>query len=54
MSNMSEEEILAAIDNDDSHNGDEDAYDGEAVEFYQYDNSQFELDEDFEVDDDDE
>lgn len=50
---MDEKEILEAIDADESHNGDESAYDGEAVEYYEYDGSEFELPEDFEVEDDD-
>lgn len=38
---------------DDEHGvGDESAYDGEAAEFIEFDEEQFELDDDFEVEDD--
>lgn len=41
-------------DDDDEGTGDDGAYDGEAVDFIKYDPSQFELDEDFELEDDEE
>ena len=40
------------LDDSEEGVGDESAYDGEAVEYFDYDHSQFELPEDYEVEED--